>query len=620
MATFSTTLTEQVLFQDLEINNAKHDLFESSSFNDSLVKSTYKSLVETASFSDSLPFGFTFFKSLNEGITFLDVLGKYTQAKHATFDVEIYRNGTPLSVDKGDVIRFEFTKSLTEQVGGGWIVFENADTLDYRAGDEIRFYYGSESSGLNRLIFTGEIDSVEKQYDEEEAQQLLRLDFLDWGKILLEKKIDKSYPTVTNANTIIIEILSDVSTSNDPPYSSERKINISHIASTYKTRTADFVGESLWDCLKKLAFITESEFYVDQNKRLQFFPKNQNVLGETLTIEDFIDYKYRTKEDMIANTVKVFGNASKFSEDYDPDVYTETSASYWSDDGSSGTLLAGPKTLPTGYAVAGDQVISYTRAYGTTSNGSLSMKCLFGKEYDLTLKQAYSEIVFDLLCYPGSDQRANSLNVYLIDGDDNKVWIKAHKFNFMWWQPTSMIGDHVEFQEFRIPVGPLTEEEGKWELVSGSPDFDWKRVKGISFQACFKISGVGSDQVNLWVDNLHFDKGKWYGVYSDSTSMQDPPDGHGIRYKEIFDDTIFSDVAAQRWAKEYIIKYKDPIDFLYESQIFREDIEFLNPGDIFSVNVPELGSTYKDFKIRDITFKYSEEDFFEIVITLEEAL
>lgn len=805
-------------------------------------------------------------KNLSENLSLVDQCSKYKQELHETFRIEIWRNGATLGLDQGDIENWEFTKSLTDEVGSGEVLLDNSDVHDFREGDEVRIYYGSENSGLEKLVFTGEVDSVERFWEEENAEQKLRLSILDYGKLLLETKITSSFATVTNINSIINSVLAEIDTAHDPPYPNERAINLSQVTNSNKTRTVDFVGESLLDCLGKLAFITQSEFYVDQNKRLQFFPRTGTPVKDTFGIDDFWDYNYEVTEDNLVNTVDVYGHQNKISP-----VPTANNPDPWSDKLTYWATAQGALFLSTLAVRAG------TRSIANDSLGTqpidLNLEFTFPSTVDLTPKNAFKELVFsariisgaeltsfpkleviftledssgDLVTYPAEQmydllktyeaptegswaldasthstasesyvshctidvacagtERITLTNVkdifrntwFGIDGysriqyrfggsgdwttvdpdatgDDittdpievlhtctgsgpgcttaltytdlvnclgfdapdvytrvrltyvraewwssgvSTAWMRFRRtFNGdttylggwghtgrVWilesttvsnqgdpghslvvqgqgkgisgnqccirnlyaeayygttaektYEPsvhiTGDLGEQLEVRyqyktaagggtyskdrrieyvkseqvipenlvEVRIPVGPDSEIEGKWEK-SGA-NFDWSNVVKFNISTQVTWRGDSSEWARLLVDWIHLDSGKWFGRSSDPASMADPPSGHGIWFKEIFDDSIFSDTAASRWALEIINRYKDPLYHLRRAKGLLDGIENWNPGDQFVIGIPETDDEMYYYQLKELTLKYEDEEGTACEMTFEQ--
>jgi len=164
--------------------------------------------------------------------------------------------------------------------------------------------------------------------------------------------------------------------------------------------------------------------------------------------------------------------------------------------------------------------------------------------------------------------------------------------------------------EVRVPVGPDAVVEGKWELDPNDSTFDWSNVMQFNVQASVSWSGGDDDWAKLVIDWLHFDKGKWFDKASDTTSMAEPPTGYGIRFKEIFDDTIYSDTAAGRWADEMILRYKNPLFNLRNVTGLLDGLESYDPGDRFIISLPETGGTLTPYYyfLRRIYFEYDEEE------------
>jgi len=138
-------------------------------------------------------------------------------------------------------------------------------------------------------------------------------------------------------------------------------------------------------------------------------------------------------------------------------------------------------------------------------------------------------------------------------------------------QNRSVLGGNSS-SEIRVPVGPDAEIEGKWVKLGSS--FDWSSVTKVNIKTSVDWKTATEEWARLIVDWLHFDKGKWFDKDSDSASRI----ANGERFKEIFDDSIFSDTATSRWALEMIERYKDPLYYLRNAEGIINGVENFRPG------------------------------------------
>jgi len=121
-----------------------------------------------------------------------------------------------------------------------------------------------------------------------------------------------------------------------------------------------------------------------------------------------------------------------------------------------------------------------------------------------------------------------------------------------------------------IPVGE--DADGWSEDCVGTLDY-------IEFKLTSSFIGVPSDNDFLLLDWIHFEGARWYGENEDATSENT----NGIRFKELFDDTLYSDTAATRRAVEYIKKFKDPIITIKDVEVDYIGMENLDPGKVLVV-------------------------------------
>ncbi len=123
------------------------------------------------------------------------------------------------------------------------------------------------------------------------------------------------------------------------------------------------------------------------------------------------------------------------------------------------------------------------------------------------------------------------------------------------------------------------------------------------------------------IDGLHLDEGKWYGKAVDTDSMKDRADGgYGIKFKKIFDDTLYSDTAAQRWADETIARFKEPLYFITDVEAILEGVEFLEVGDKISLWIPETPGLEWEYRILELIWEYDEEEDLLTKITFERGI
>lgn len=115
----------------------------------------------------------------------------------------------------------------------------------------------------------------------------------------------------------------------------------------------------------------------------------------------------------------------------------------------------------------------------------------------------------------------------------------------------------------------------------------------------------------LLIDWIHFEGARWYAESEDATSEL----ANGVRFKELFDDTLFSDTAAARRAVEYIKKFKYPIITIKDVEVDYIGMENLDPGKVLVVDtsVPEfvdMSLDNRSYRIETIEHHIEENDYY----------
>lgn len=167
-----------------------------------------------------------------------------------------------------------------------------------------------------------------------------------------------------------------------------------------------------------------------------------------------------------------------------------------------------------------------------------------------------------------------------------------------------------EWSTVEIPIGPDASENGWTGVPIG-------KVEYIEFEYILNKAAEGTDYI--LIDWLHFDEARWYGEDEDSTSETD----NGVRFKEIFDDTLYSDTAAGRRAVEFIKKFKDPIVTIKDVEVDYVGMENLDPGKVLIISntIPEFALLSVDdrtYRIETIEHHLEENDYYvKLILSLD---
>jgi hypothetical protein len=144
-------------------------------------------------------------------------------------------------------------------------------------------------------------------------------------------------------------------------------------------------------------------------------------------------------------------------------------------------------------------------------------------------------------------------------------------------------------------------------------------LQSIEFELTATFGGVPAVGDYLLIDWIHFDQARWYGEYEDATSEF----GNGVRFKELFDETLYSDTAAARRALEFVVKYKDPIITIKNVEAEYIGMENLDPGKVLVVDnsVPEFADMTLDnrsYRIETIIHHIEENDYYvDLILSLD---
>lgn len=335
------------------------------------------------------------------------------------FKVEFYRDNS-LSLDATDeTLNFEVEEVCTSEKGMARLKLDGASIRpgDIKAGDAVVVEIASSGTVTTR-VFAGEVDDV--NFVREEGEPLVEITAYDWGKLLSERKVNLSYPTVEYVSTIAKDIVSSI-TSTITPGENERKITVNNVQVIPKTRTIDFIGLTMFEALQKLSDTALTDFYVDPNKDLHFFLRASQDSNKTLTENDLVNYEVR-KEREVVNDCIVYGADNKTEPRYGPngeDSWCE-SLTYWDSE-----------------AASGGKTITITGAPNTFTAGEYS---------NPWIRHRASEIKID---YPNVSSWKNIYQEWNYVG--TQPWLNADDGNYIWEDETGVGNRMAEFSFADLP-------------------------------------------------------------------------------------------------------------------------------------------------------------------------
>jgi len=265
-----------------------------------------------------------------------------------TFKVEFYRDNSKSLDATDETLNFEIEEACTSEKGMAKLKLDGASIQpgDIRAGDAVIIEIASAGT-VTTKVFSGEVEDV--NFIREEGEPLIEVTAYDWGKLLSERKVNLSYPTVEYVSTIAKDIVSSI-TSTITPGANDRLITVDRVEDIKKTRTIDFIGLSMFEALQKLSNTALTDFYVDPDKDLHFFLRGSKSADKTLDEDDLVNYEVRKERDIINDCI-VYGADNKTEPRYGADkedAWCE-SLTYWGSEAQGGgdtiTITSTPGTF-----------------------------------------------------------------------------------------------------------------------------------------------------------------------------------------------------------------------------------------------------------------------------------
>lgn len=246
----------------------------------------------------------------------------------------------------------------------------------------------------------------------------------------------------------------------------------------------------------------------------------------------------------------------------------------------------------------------YKFSYSVGINQYLGAKLSLNSSYqiDLTKKESPRKFIVSLFPHlvnspPAGSYSSAYIELGFTDGSNAIYFQEYHYFEVDRWTTAE------------IEVGP---NASGW--TGSNPS-----CEGIvsSIKICVNNPAAAHLDDYLLIDFLHFDEAKWYGEYEDIASQGT----YGIKFKEIFDDTLYSDTAAQRRSREYVEKFKEPIQTVENVIVEYNGQETLRPGEtiVLSDLIPEfagLSLPDRTYRIDEIHHKFTEDYDYEVQLIL----
>jgi len=212
----------------------------------------------------------SWFKMLEEVLTYEDYEYNYKPKRGYTdWDILHYRGNVIKTFDNDEVEEIRISSPVTTGIQTCTLKIDNIPRKDIIEEDIFVVYIGYTDTGLKKK-FSGIASKVRRQT--KPPDEWLIVECNSWGKILLDAKVSEIKYINQEVSDIVKDLVKDVSTPS--PTISERKISTGGVENIGVTLDVSFNdGETVWDCLKELADMTECDFYVDADKVLHFYKK-----------------------------------------------------------------------------------------------------------------------------------------------------------------------------------------------------------------------------------------------------------------------------------------------------------------------------------------------------------
>ncbi len=213
------------------------------------------------------------------------------------------------SVDRTSLIQFEglsVNQQLTNQRDSASFKIRKNDTITPSLTDDVKIYDGTE------IIFAGVVIKINEELSGVgEKAVVYSCECADYSYIADKLMVSKTYESQT-----INAIITDIVATYCPGF------NADNVESDFVIEKIVFNQVYVTDCIKRLADIVRYDWYIDENKSVNFFGKYTKSAPYNLT-DTSGNYVYRSLRitddgSQIVNRVKVRGG------EYEGTTYTDT--------------------------------------------------------------------------------------------------------------------------------------------------------------------------------------------------------------------------------------------------------------------------------------------------------
>lgn len=169
-------------------------------------------------------------------------------------------------------------------------------STDFTIGDEVLIYVEKDVSPPTKQIFTGILESVD--LEGEEQKEILTLSGRDYSARLIDRTVEPEVYNNLTAGSIVKNIVSkytnDITTTNV-----DNGATISRIA---------FNQVPVYDAIRQLAENSNYMFYIDNSKDLHFKEPETTSSGYTLGSTNILSTTFKERRDSVYNEVWVYGD------------------------------------------------------------------------------------------------------------------------------------------------------------------------------------------------------------------------------------------------------------------------------------------------------------------------
>ncbi len=164
-------------------------------------------------------------------------------------------------------------------------------------GDNVEVYADVDINPPTTKIFNGILEEI--KFDGKENNERLILKGKDFSVQLIDRTVEPEVYTNLVAGSIVKDIISK--------YTDDITVNNVQDSATTISRIA-FNQTPVFDAIKQLADLSDSVFYVDNDKDLHFNIKSQTSSGKTFDNTNVLKAKFREVRNSVYNEIWVYGD------------------------------------------------------------------------------------------------------------------------------------------------------------------------------------------------------------------------------------------------------------------------------------------------------------------------